>query len=110
MIGHPVTVPKELEPVPKEPELSSENGDQENAAHALLVEPSSNTSKFAHLESQASRVALPATSLEEEQAILQDVAANLGSNDDFSDTGVHANCNHQPQKGTDFKRCAHSIY
>ena len=86
--------------------FSSENGDQDSADHFLLVEPSSNTSILTHLESQASGVALPTTLLEEEQTILQDFAANLDSDDDFSNTGVCANCNHQYPKGTDFKRCS----
>ena len=100
-----VTVPKELEPVPKEPEISSENSDQETADHSLL-EPSSSTSHLTHLESQASGASLLAASLEEEQAILQDFAANLYSDDDFSDTGLCANCNREPPKGNELKRCA----
>ena len=64
-----VTVPKEPEPISKEPKLSSENSDQESADHSLLVGPSSITSNLKHLESQASGVTLPAGSLEEEQTI-----------------------------------------
>ena len=100
-----MTVPKEPEPVPKEPQISSENSDQETADHSLL-ESSSSTSHPTHLESQASGFTLSAGSLEEEQAIIQDFAANLDSDDDFSDTGVCANCNREPPKGIELKRCA----
>ena len=74
-----MSVPKEPEPVSKEPKLSSENSDQESADHSLLVGPSSITSNLTYLESQASGVTLPAGSLEEERAILQDFAANIDS-------------------------------
>ena len=58
-----------------------------------------------HLESQASGVTPSATAVEEKQAILLDLAAKIDRDNDFSDTGVCANCNNQPPKGTELKWC-----
>ena len=96
------TIPKELESVPKELDLSPEIRDQERADQSVLVESetSSETSNSAHLHNQASGVSLPA-SIQEEHEIL-----NIDSDDDFGDTGVCANCNREPKEGTELKRCA----
>ena len=61
--------------------------------------------KLTHLKAQRQLTpAAKSDSVTEEQAIL--CGADIDSDDDFSDIGLCASCNHAPSEGDELKRCA----